>query len=123
MARDVVVRATVPAPAAPARVVAAVVRPAPPVARVAAARVAATFDVARVAAVDVVREVVPRDDTARDDVVRADVAPDAPRDATAREEFAAVTRFDAAVEAVAGTVRPTVVRFVFERVDVDVREF
>ena len=119
---DVAVRATVPAPVDTLRVD-DVARPAPPVARVAAAFVAATFDVVRVAAVDVVREVVvPRDATPRAfDVERGEVF-DVVRAATAREEFADDARPVAPAVPVVGTVRPIVVRFVFVRVPVVLRD-
>lgn len=111
--RDVVVRATVAPPDAPVRVDVAV-RPAPPVARVAAARVAASVAV-RVAVVDVVRDAVPRDATAREfEFERGEVFV-VVRAATAREEFAADARPDAAPALDVGTVRPIVVRFAFVR--------
>lgn len=119
VARDVVaVRATVPAPDA---VRVDVARPAPPVARAAAAFVAAAFVAVRVAAVDVVRDVVEREETEREFAAVRGEEFDVARAATAREEFAADARVDAAPDDAVGIVRPIVVRFVFARVAVPPR--
>lgn len=85
----------------------------PPVVRAAAARVAAVVVAVRVAVVVPVARgdafVVPRDATARDASVRADVVV---RAATTRDEFpAAVPRPDDFVPDVAGTARDAVVLF------------
>jgi len=128
VARVVVVRAT-DAPPDDVRVAEADARPAPPVARFAAAADAAAFVVVRVAPVDVVRDVVvPRDATERAFVVERGEAFVVVRAATAREEFAATPRPVVVAVAAVGTVRPIVVRFVFERVpdvlrDVDTEGF
>ena len=103
----VAVRATVAPPAV------VVARDEPPVVRAAAARVAAVVVAVRVAVVVPVARgdafVVPRDATARDASVRADVVV---RAATTRDEFpAAVPRPDDFVPDVAGTARDAVVLF------------